>query len=95
MGLARDLWQLLKVHCGTWPQFPNTAPGSSSPGTDRGSDFFSRVTERQESQQDVPLFQRCSPHSPHQFSPTPSTFTKDNSVYVLLSLIFPPSSSVS
>lgn len=91
---ARDLGQLLQVHCGTWTQFPNTVLGSTSPGTERGSDFFSLVTERQESQQDIPLFQRCSPHSPHQFSPTPSTFMKDNRLYVLLSLIFPPSSSV-
>lgn len=45
MGLARDLWQLLQVCCGTWPQFSNTVPGSISPGTDRGSDFLSLVTE--------------------------------------------------
>lgn len=67
MGLARDLWQLPQVCCGTWPQFSNTVPGSISPGTDRGSDFLSLVTERQENQQDVLLFQRCFPHSPHQF----------------------------
>lgn len=55
-----------------------SVPGSISPGTDRGSDFFSLVTERQENQQDVLLFQRCSPHSPHKFSPTSPTFMMDN-----------------
>lgn len=94
MGLARDLWQLPQVCCGTWPQFSNTVPGSISPGTDRGSDFLSLVTERQENQQDVLLFQRCFPHSPHQFSPTPSAFMRDNRLCVLLSLLFPPSSPV-
>lgn len=36
------------------------------------------ITGRQENQKDVPLFQRGSPHSPHQLSPTPLTFMKNH-----------------
>lgn len=48
------------------------------------------ITGRQENQQDVPLFQRGSPHSAHQFSPTPSTFMKNETMFCcpLYSLLF-------